>query len=518
MGKPRTIIVSVLLLSFALLLAATAPSGTAASGVEWVAHDTAPIDRLVYAYAQLPDGRIFIAAGADVSDMVLDDETWIYDPQAMLWEQVADCPYSVESSCSVAMPDGNVYLFGGMDGPMLENALIYDVADDTWSEGPALPTDLLIAEAVAMDDHRILIAGGLAGMWFSNCTKQCWIFDTVAGDFTAAADMPVDRCCGMMAAYDGKAYYFGGMDSSIISHDDIFAYDMATDEWSTVGQLPTILLNAAVAAGEHGNIYLIGGVDFFSWYTTGSIKAYSFDTLTGEVSELPDLPSPVLNNAAFMLDDGRLMYMLGNNGSNGNLDIFTLQTGEADAALSSAEVDQGDSVWLHIWVETDQDVSSLSGSAYLTMDNITYGEWHFSAAGGEVMVELPISEDLPAGEYAVVIEGLSADGWWLEWHFGPLTLTVADALSTQERLDGLEAQNQAMQDKLDDLEQQNQDLMDQLDDLGQQNQDLKEDLETANADLKDAVDAKLDAMIGYVILIVALGALIVGVVILVRKK
>ena len=85
-----------------------------------------------------------------------------------------------------------------------------------------------------------------------------------------------------------------------------------------------------------------------------------------------------------------------------------------------------------------------------------------------------------------------------------MPLTVNDVPSTQERLDSLDQQNQALQDRLDDLEAQNQGLQDQLNDT--------------RADLKEAVDAKLDAMIGYVILIVALGALIVGVVILLRKK
>ncbi|MHC1680297.1 MAG: kelch repeat-containing protein [Methanomassiliicoccales archaeon] len=483
------------------------PSAEAAD-TDWVVSDTSPIDRLVYAYAELPDGRIFVAAGADVSDMALNDETWIYDPQVKQWAQVADCPYSVESSCSVAMPDGNVYLFGGMDGPMLENALVYQVANDTWGEGQALPTDLLIAEAVALDDHRILIAGGLAGMFFNNCTKQCWIYDTVADDFTAAADMPADRCCGMMAAYAGKAFYFGGTNAMSTSCDDIFTYDIAADEWSAVGHLPDNLLNAAVVAGGYGNIYLIGGEDQFSWYSEGSVRAYSYDTITGIISMLPDLSVPVLNAAAFVLDDGMLMYMLGNNYTAGNTDIFTLQTGEVMASLSAAEVDQGDSVWLHVWVDTELDIGTVSGVAYLIKDNITYGEWHFSMAeNSEVVLEIALSEELPAGNYALVLHDVNAEGWWLEWHAVPMPLAVMEAPSTQDRLDALEQQNQ-------DLMDQNAAMQDKLDGLEQQNNDLAVDL----AELKEANDAKMDAMIGYAILIVAIGALVVGIIVLVRKK
>ena len=515
MGKPRTMMTLVLLLSFAMLLGAMAPSVAAVDSEEWVEYDISPIDRIVFAYAQLPDGRIFISSGADVTALALDDQTWIYDPQTKYWEQFADCPYSVESSCSVAMPDGNVYLFGGMDGPMLENALIFNVDNTSWSEGPALPNDLLIAEAVALDDHRILIAGGLEGMWFSNATANCWIFDIDDGEFTAAADMPGDRCCGMMAAYGGKAFYFGGVNATMVSKDDIFAYDIAADEWSMVGHLPENLLNAAVVAGDYGNIYLMGGEEYFNWYAEGSVKAYSYDTFTGIITELPDLAAPVLNAAAFMLDDGLLMYMLGNNGTDGNTDIFTLQTGEVMSSLSSTEADQGDSVWLQVWVDTELDIGSVSGVAYLTKDNVTYGEWQFSTAeGGQVVLELALSEELPAGNYTVVLAELRAEGWWLEWRVDPMPLEVMEAPSTQDRLDDLEQQNQDLMDQMDALEEQGSAMQDQLDALEQQNDDLADSL----AELKEANDAKLDAMIGYVILILVIVTMVVGVVILVRKK
>lgn len=501
MGKPRTMIASVLSLTFMLLLAALAPAGAVVSEGKWVASDSSPIDRIVFAYAELPDGRIFIAAGADVSAMSLNDETWIYDPQEKVWEQMADCPYKVESSCSVAMPDGNVYIFGGMDGPMLEKVLIYHVGNDTWSDGPDLPNDLLIAEAVAMDDRRILIAGGLEGMWFTNCTENCWIFDITTSDFTAAADMPGDRCCGMMARSGDKVFYFGGTNESLDPKNDIFAYDIAAGTWSVVGHLPGNLLNAAVAAGDYGNIYLMGGEDQFYWYDDGSAKALSYDTITGAITEMPDMPLPILNSAAFMLDDGLLMHMLGNNGTNGNIDILTLQTGEVKASLSSAEADQGGSVWLHVWVDTELATGPLSGTAYLTQGNLTFGEYPFTTTGGgEVMLEITLSEGLPAGNYSVVLEGMNAEGWWLEWRVDPMSLTVREAPSAQDRMDELEQQNQALQDKLDGLEQQNQDLSDDL------------------AELREANDAKLDAMIGYVILILVAVTLVIGVLMLVRKK
>ncbi len=87
---------------------------------------------------------------------------------------------------------------------------------------------------------------------------------------------------------------------------------------------------------------------------------------------------------------------------------------------------------------------------------------------------------------------------------GPLPLSVRDAPSTQDRLDG--------------LEQQNQDLMDRLDELEAQNQDLQNNLDQATEELLEANDAKLDAMIGYVILALVAVTMVLGIVVLVRKK
>lgn len=506
MGHTRAIASLVVILSMLLLLSAMATPGSAMVSTDWKVHDTAPIERIVHAYAQLPDGRIFISSGADLEGSpALTNETWIYDPYAKSWEQKADIMNITESSCCAAMPDGNVYVFGGMFGPLLTNVQVYDVSSDTWSEGPELPTGLILAEAAAVDDHRVLIAGGATTAYFANTTAGCWMFDTDTDTFTALADMPAGRSCGMMAVYGSMAYFFGGVDVDMLAHDDIFAYDIIGNEWSTVGAMPGDLVNAAVVSTGHGSILLIGGETFFSWYDSGLTKAYAFDTLTYEVTELPDLPAPVLNAAAFMLDDGKVMYLLGNSGSDGNTDVVVLQTDEVKATLSATEVDQGSSAWLHVWVETDENIGSLSGNAYLVKDNVTYGEWHFSSSdGADVMVEIAISEGLPAGDYLLKVEGLSVNGWWLERHFSPMSLTVNDVPSIQERLDALDERNQALQDKLDALEQQNQDLSDQLD--------------ASNADLKEAVDAKLDAMIGYVILILVIVVLAVAVVSLIRKK
>lgn len=500
-----------LVLSVMLLSMVFVPAGAAAEDVDWVVNDASPIKRLVSACAELPDGRIFISTGNNMSTGTITNETWLYDPYDKTWEQVADCLNITESGTAVAMPDGKVYLFGGMYGGYLnDHVIIYDVASDTWSYGSYMAEKVTIAEAVAIDDHRILVAGGLTDPYLNSATEHCWIYDTESSLFTPAADLPDDRCCGSMVVYGNNAYYLGGMDASSTVSDLIFGYSIPGDYWYSTGYLPIPLLNFAAVAGSEGNIYIIGGEDFFDWFNTGSDVAFAYNIFTGNYLLLPEMPDPVVNSAAFELSDGRIMYMLGNSVMEGNTDVVTLQAWNAEASLSSSAVDQGDSVWLRVSVNTNfMEMFWMNGVVHLVKENVTYGAYYIDSLGeNEVALELVISEELPAGDYLVVLSNVNIGyGWEQDIPFEPLTLTVNEAPSTDE-------QNQALQDKLDELEQQNQDLKDQLDALEQQNDDLADDL----AELKEANDAKLDAMIGYVILIVTIITLVVAVLLLVRKK
>lgn len=84
-------------------------------------------------------------------------------------------------------------------------------------------------------------------------------------------------------------------------------------------------------------------------------------------------------------------------------------------------------------------------------------------------------------------------------------------MSMQDQLD-------QVHEELDDMKQQNQDLMDRLDDMDQQNADLADQLDGVEQELSDAISGKMDAVIGYLILILVLATLVVGVIVLVRKK
>ncbi|MDD1772458.1 MAG: hypothetical protein LUQ09_06005, partial [Methanomassiliicoccales archaeon] len=181
---------------------AIVPNDASAASEDWVLEGEDTIERIAYASCELPDGRIFVVGGNNLTASLITNETWLFDPQTSEWDQVADCPLIIESSAAVAMPDGKVYLFGGMVSmTLITDLLIYDVATDTWSNGTALPQNTIMWEAAAIDDEVIMLVGGLDGDLLSDTTAKCFLYNTANSTFYPAPDLPDDRFWGAMTVF-----------------------------------------------------------------------------------------------------------------------------------------------------------------------------------------------------------------------------------------------------------------------------------------------------------------------------
>jgi len=492
-----------LALMMCLGLLAAIPGAQAAS-YGWTIEGYLPDNMSSFVSTKLPDGRIFAAFGYDSGNSVRTNSTWILDPDGWSWTAMSDAPEGLETPTGAYL-DGRIYVFGGINttSVFLDTVLIYDLDTDVWSASQDLPTTGTFMRCVAIDDENILLVGGDPET--AQASNETFLFNIYTEVFTTVASLPDARGGGGLAMMDDLVYYFGGWDNSYVVRDEIFAYDIAGDSWELVGHLPTARTSMAATAASNGLVYLIGGGPSISWFGSNVNEVLAWDPASGLFSTLPSMIDPMRYAAALQVDS-RIVYFGGHDESNGNPNIYSMETLRIVAEMESGTVGQGESAWMNVWVETEMEVEdSLYGYVHLTKDNVTYDSFYFESAGGDgVMLEIGISEDLPAGDYELEFQYVYVAYWSMDWKIAPLALTVVDAPTTDEQLQELSDQNQALQDRLDDLEQQNQDLADQLED--------------AQAELKEATDAKLDAMIGYVILILVLITLVVSVVVLVRKK
>ena len=498
------ILVLLLVMMMGLSLLSLTPS-VKADTVDWMLEGQSPGERTSFVSAELTDGRVFVALGYNSSATEHINDTWIFDPYEVTWTQVADSPVMTESSTGAYL-NGTVFIFGGMlsNYTHMLTVLMYDVEADTWSTGPAMPRTGTYFQSVAIDDRYIMVVGG-----GTSNTEKCYLFDTVTMTFTDAPDLPDGRAGGTLVMFDNYLLYFGGWDDSLTVHDEIFGYDLSYDYWWSAGSLPEPMAGITAVAGSDGLIYLMGGSLSINWYSANLKTAYAFNINNEKFIDLPELAEPFKYGAATELNDGRIMYFGGHNSSVGNLDIYSLQIWEKEAWLTSSSVDQGDSAFLNVRIKTNfADMDGLYGTVYLTQGDVTVGWFELNSVGtNQLLLEMPISESMAAGNYLLIFDNVNTGWWGQNFKFDPLSLSVTEAPSTSDNLQEIMDQNQEIMD-------QNAALQDQISALNDDLNDTRADL----ADVQDSVDGKMDAMFGYVILILVLITLVIGVVILVRKK
>jgi len=477
----------------------------------WTEETTMPQGATCFAYCKLSDGRVLMSGGYNQSEFSTLNDTYIYDPSAGSWTEMASSPMKLYGSSAMAMPDGKVYVFGGYDtesGDHLTTAMIFDVSANTWTLGSdAMPDKRWNLATAALDDTRILIAGG-QDIDANLVLDTCYVYDIEEDTFTSTGVLPGGRAGGAIVEHDGYAYYLGGWDDSFTTSSIIFVYYPGSGNWYNQGNMPMEIVGHRAVYAQDGAVYFVGGSDSTGWTGVNSNKSYLLSMYDLSLHEIPELDVSVRYAGLVELDGGELFMFGGHDGWSDNDKGYSLRIWSKEAWVDKSTVGTGESLRVYVNIEFSfHGPVDIYSSILLANDGIAYHYQEIYAEDGMIASGLiTVPTDLEPGTYELMFfyTGASTSLGGGNFDFEPFEITVTAAPTLDDRLDDLEAQNQALQD--------------QLEQLGQDLNDTQQDLADARAELKDATDAKLDAMIGYVILIMVIITLVIGVVILVRKK
>ena len=144
-----------------------------------------------------------------------------------------------------------------------------------------MPTERYYHASCTVNGKIYVIGGGIGSDNISDTPTYFGTveeYDPVTDTWTTKADMPTPRALLTCCAINGKIYAVGGgfgpvRDLTFLGTVEV--YDPATDTWTTKSPMPTPRY-AYAACAVNGNIYAMGGADFFpptEFYT--SVEEYN---------------------------------------------------------------------------------------------------------------------------------------------------------------------------------------------------------------------------------------------------
>lgn len=172
------------------------------------------------------------------------------------WERLADAPVEL-TEVAAAAHDGRVWVAGGLraDGSASDSLLVYDPADDRWSDGPRLPGGVHHAALVSTAE-RLYLLGGYLGGGFDAPTEEVWVLDDGSDEWQAAAALPEPRAAGAAAWDGGRIVFGGGVGPGGVAGD---VYALTDGAWDAIGTMAEPREHLAAASDGAGRTWFLGG-------------------------------------------------------------------------------------------------------------------------------------------------------------------------------------------------------------------------------------------------------------------
>lgn len=235
-----------------------------------------------------------------------------------------------------------------------------------WSLGPAMPRPAVEA-GVTIHGQRVVVAGGFdtgaAGGF--DVTAEVDAFDISDKKWVRLPDAPVRWSHINLAAIADTVYLLGGLEGApgaYVAHGESWRLDPGLDEWIPIQMVDTVdARGAAGVIATPGHLFLLGGAS-----ATGSVAScLQYDIATNRWSHLPDLPIAVAHPAVMQTSDGRLIVAGGLTG--GVNDPATSPATDAVWSLQYADAGTG-ATWLpRTAVLSPDDPTPRGGCAYGTL-------------------------------------------------------------------------------------------------------------------------------------------------------
>ncbi len=178
---------------------------------------------------------------------------WKYDPIAETYESLSEDDHSRWYG-NMAYYNGMIYHFGGEGAT--SKALVYDIANDSWTQLNNLPKDHFFHSVVVRND-KMYIMGGATG--YNSPVDDLFEYNPADDTYSLISTLPGTSALDRRAAYDSASdaiYIVGGrnsgMNSGPTNYSQFHRYLFSSGQWEELTDYPLTIgqHNVAIVASK----------------------------------------------------------------------------------------------------------------------------------------------------------------------------------------------------------------------------------------------------------------------------
>eukprot|EP00438_Fugacium_kawagutii_P003423 Skav211337 [mRNA] locus=scaffold3120:267094:267957:+ [translate_table: standard] len=227
-------------------------------------------------------GSMFVFGGRGGVTAGVRNDLWSYDPKANEWIEIkpnGPTAPARQGHSAVCIGD-KMFVFGGFFGfRSILSPFSHSLGNDLWSFDPKanhwieikpegyIPNRRESHSAVCRGDS-MLVFGGTAFKGFAQpeVRNDLWSYDPKANqwiEIKPEGPIPERRCLHSAVCSEGKMFIFGGSDDADRWRNDLWAFDLAANQWIEIkpnGPIPGVRAgHSAVSIGDC--MFVFGGYD-----------------------------------------------------------------------------------------------------------------------------------------------------------------------------------------------------------------------------------------------------------------
>ncbi len=281
----------------------------------WSATGPMTTNRTSHTATLLPSGKVLVTGGiydvvGDVVPTLASAE--MYDPVAGTWSATGLMTTNREFHTATLLPDGKVLVAGGTDltfmGPMAR-AELFDPVTGTWTNTGSMNVPRSSHTAILLANGQVLVVGGAADYHTSPIAE---LYDPRTGVWRKTGSMAVQRDpITATLLPNGKVVVTGGYPDGSSE-----LYDPNTRAWTATGKMASARNGGCTSTVlADAKVLVAGGYDYSVSGASAPIPdVWLYDSAAGTWSMTYRMTNVRTLHTATLLSDGRLLIAGGNNG------------------------------------------------------------------------------------------------------------------------------------------------------------------------------------------------------------